>query len=56
MAQVDRIVLPRSRAFGMGIKNLKDLNMVDALNEEVIKNESLFLGYALGCSLCAGKF
>lgn len=57
LAQVDRIVLPGVGAFGMGIKNLKDLNMVDALNEEVIKNRKPFLGICLGMQLmCRESF
>lgn len=57
LAQVDKIVLPGVGAFGIGIKNLKDLNMVDALNEEVIKNRKPFLGICLGMQLiCRESF
>lgn len=57
LTQVDRIVLPGVGAFGMGMKNLRDLNMVEALNEEVIKNRKPFLGICLGMQLaCKESF
>ncbi len=57
LAQVDKIVLPGVGAFGMGMKNLKDLNMIEALDEEVTKNKKPFLGICLGMQLiCKESF
>jgi glutamine amidotransferase len=49
----DYIILPGVGAFNDGIKNLKDLNLIDTLNEEVIKNKKPILGICLGMQLLA---
>src|SRR3989338_936921 len=49
----DYIILPGVGAFGDGMKNLKDLKIIDVLNEEVIKKGKPFLGICLGMQLLA---
>jgi glutamine amidotransferase len=49
----DYIILPGVGAFSDGMKNLKELRIIDALNEEVIKKGKPFLGICLGMQLLA---
>ena len=50
-----KIVLPGVGAFRDGIKNLKELGLIDILNQEVIENKKPFLGICLGMQLIASK-
>lgn len=57
LSKVDKIVLPGVGAFGMGMKHLTDMGMVDALNQEVLVNRKPFLGICLGMQLiCKESF
>lgn len=51
----DKIVLPGVGAFKDGMKHLKELGLVEILNEEIIKNKKPFLGVCLGMQLIAKK-
>ena len=51
----DKIVLPGVGSFKDGMKHLEDLNLIELLNNEVIKNKKLFLGVCLGMQLLAIK-
>lgn len=51
--KADRLVLPGVGAFGEGMENLKKLGIIEALEEEVIKNNKPFLGICLGMQLLA---
>jgi len=51
----DKIVLPGVGAFKDGMKHLEELNLIELLNEEVIKNKKPFLGVCLGMQLIAKK-
>jgi len=51
----DKIVLPGVGAFKDGMKHLKELGLIDILNNEVIKNKKPFLGVCLGMQLIAKK-
>ena len=53
--KADRLVLPGVGAFGSGMANLKRLNLIDVLNEEVVKNKKPFLGICLGMQLICKK-
>lgn len=48
---VDRIVLPGVGAFGVGMKNLRTLGLIEALKEEVYEKRKPFLGICLGMQL-----
>ena len=41
----DSIILPGVGAFGDGMKNLKDLGLIELLREQVMKKEKPFLEY-----------
>nr|NJM04386.1 imidazole glycerol phosphate synthase subunit HisH [Desulfobacula sp.] len=47
----DKIVLPGVGAFKEGMEKLKQLNLIDILNREVIENKKKFLGICLGMQL-----
>lgn len=47
----DKLILPGVGAFDRGMKKLAELNLVDALNEKVIKNKTPVLGICLGMQL-----
>lgn len=49
----DKIVLPGVGAFGDAMKNLKDLGLIELLNEEVLVKKKPFLGICLGMQLIA---
>ena len=51
----DKIVLPGVGAFRDGMNHLKELNLIELLNDEVIKNKKPFLGICLGMQLIATK-
>jgi glutamine amidotransferase len=53
LQKAEGIVLPGVGAFGDGIKNLKNLGLVDTLHEQVIDNGKPFLGICLGMQLMA---
>ena len=51
----DKIVLPGVGAFKDGMKHLEELNLIELLTDEVIKNKKPFLGVCLGMQLLANK-
>ena len=51
--QASHIILPGVGAFGDGIKNLKQLNIIDLLYKKVIQDATPFLGLCLGMQLIA---
>ena len=53
LEQAERIVLPGVGAFGEGMKNLRDLDLVDALEAQVRGARKPFLGICLGMELLA---
>lgn len=50
-----KIVLPGVGAFKDGMKHLKELDLIDLLDEEVIQNKKPFLGICLGMQLISKK-
>jgi glutamine amidotransferase len=53
LAGAHGIVLPGVGAFGAAMQNLRDLDLVDALTEQVINRRTPFLGICLGMQLMA---
>ena len=53
LENADRIILPGVGAFGQGMKNLKELGLIDALKKEVLEKKKPFLGLCLGMQLIA---
>jgi len=53
LRKAERIVLSGVGAFSNGIKNLKDMGLVETLHEEVIDKGKPFLGICLGMQLIA---
>lgn len=51
----NKIVLPGVGAFKDGMKNLKNLNLISVLNDEILNNKKPFLGICLGMHLLATK-
>ncbi|MDP3935333.1 MAG: imidazole glycerol phosphate synthase subunit HisH [Candidatus Giovannonibacteria bacterium] len=51
----DKIILPGVGAFPDGMKNLKNLGLIGALEEAVLKNKKPFLGICLGMQLLASE-
>lgn len=49
----ERIVLPGVGTFSEGMKNLRELGIIEVLNEEVINKKKPFLGICLGMHLLA---
>jgi len=49
----DKIVLPGVGAFKDGMKHLKELGLIELLNEEIIVKKKPFLGVCLGMQLIA---
>ena len=47
------LVLPGVGAFGDGMKNLKELGLIELLNKKVIQHKTPFLGICLGMQLIA---
>ena len=52
---VDAIVLPGVGAFGDAMRHLRELNLIDKLNEQVLEKKKPFLGICLGMQLVAKK-
>ncbi len=55
ISKSSHIVLPGVGSFKQGMKGLKDLNLIEILNEEVIDKKKYFLGICLGMQLIASK-
>src|SRR3990167_5670536 len=53
LKRADAIVLPGVGAFGDGIKSLRKLNLVEAINEEVLLKKKPYLGLCLGLQFTA---
>ena len=53
LKNADQIILPGVGAFPDGMKNLKALGIIPALEEEVLENKKPFLGICLGMQLLA---
>ncbi len=53
LQRAEAIVLPGVGAFGVGISNLKKLDLIGTLNEEVLAKKKPFLGICLGMQLLA---
>ena len=53
LEQAERIVLPGVGAFGQGMKNLRELDLIGALETEVRERRKPFLGICLGMELLA---
>jgi len=51
--QADFIILPGVGSFDLGMKNLRDLGLVDLLTREVVVKKKPFLGICLGMQLLA---
>ncbi|MGQ0829314.1 MAG: imidazole glycerol phosphate synthase subunit HisH, partial [Bacteroidota bacterium] len=51
----DKIILPGVGHFKMAMENLKKINLIDALNEEVLIKNKPILGICLGMQLMATK-
>ena len=45
------IILPGVGSFGQGMKNLREANLINVLNKEVLTNKKPFLGICLGMQL-----
>ena len=55
LAKASAIVLPGVGAFNKGMQNLTQLNLVDALNEQILIKQKPFLGICLGLHFLAGQ-
>lgn len=53
LEQVTHIVLPGVGAFGNGIRNLRNLGFIEALEQEIFGKEKPFMGICLGMQLLA---
>jgi len=53
MEKADKLILPGVGAFSDGMKNLKNLGLVDPLTRLVVQNKKPILGICLGCQLMA---
>jgi glutamine amidotransferase len=53
LEKAKKLILPGVGAFADGMKNLKQLGLVDALNRWVLKEKKPILGICLGCQLMA---
>lgn len=53
LKKADAIVLPGVGAFGVGMDNLKKLDLIGALSEEILIKKKPFLGICLGMQLLA---
>ncbi|ACN16737.1 HisH2 [Desulforapulum autotrophicum HRM2] len=51
----DKIVLPGVGAFNEGMEKLKELKLIDPLEEAVLENKKFFLGICLGMQLLGTK-
>lgn len=55
IANSDKVILPGVGHFGKAMSNLRELKLIDALNEAVLINKKPILGICLGMQLLAGK-
>lgn len=55
LKKASQIILPGVGAFPDGMKNLKELGIIPALEEEVLKKKKPFLGICLGSQLLASE-
>lgn len=55
LERADKIILPGVGAFGEGMNNLRELGLIEALNEEILIKKKPFLGICLGMQLVAKK-
>ena len=55
IARSDRLILPGVGAFGEAMENLRDLNLVTLLHEEVLQKKKPILGICLGMQLMASQ-
>lgn len=53
VSKAEAIILPGVGAFGMAMKNLTDLGLIEILNKKVIDEKTPFLGICLGLQLIA---
>lgn len=53
ISESDKIILPGVGHFGKAMENLKNLNLLDALNEAVLSERKPILGICLGMQLLA---
>ena len=53
--KAEALILPGVGSFQKGMKNLKDLNLIEILNEEVLVKKKKILGICLGFQLMANK-
>ena len=53
LTRASAIVLPGVGAFGDGMKTLRDLNLIEALNEQIIGKKKPYLGICLGLQFLA---
>lgn len=55
LSDSDGIILPGVGAFSDGMKNLREKNLLDVLEKEVIQNKKPYLGICLGLEFLAKK-
>lgn len=53
ISEADAIILPGVGAFSDGMKNLRDLGLIEVLQDEVIKKKKPYLGICLGLEFLA---
>lgn len=53
--EAEFIILPGVGAFGDGIKNLKELSLIEILEKKVVREKTPFLGICLGMQLLADR-
>lgn len=53
--RADKIILPGVGSFDEGIKNLRELGLIEVLKKEVLEKKKPFLGICLGMQLLATK-
>ena len=51
ISQAEKIILPGVGSFDKAMQNLKDLNLIDVLNEKALVQHTPFLGICLGMQL-----
>lgn len=51
LSAADKIILPGVGSFDYGMKNLKDLGMIEVLNQKVLEENTPLLGICLGMQL-----
>lgn len=55
VAEADKIILPGVGHFGQAMSNLRELNLLDTLNEAVLVKKKPILGICLGMQLLANR-